>query len=367
MTAVGDHALELHLRRRVHPGLELDVGLTLGREIGVVFGPSGAGKTSLLRLIAGLEVPDEGHLRIEGETLFEAEARVNRPLRSRRISMVFQDDLLFPHLDVAGNIRYGMKGLDRSCALRRLGELAELCGVSSLLGRRPVTLSGGERQRVGLARALAPRPKLLLCDEPFSALDRDSRDSLVSRLRAVQAAEAVPVLYVTHSPDEAVALGTRLFLIDHGRMVREGLPLDVLAASGPGLSGALEGVRNVFAAEVDGEPGGTETVLKLDGGVKLIVPRVALAPGSRVIVAVFAEEILLALGPVQGLSARNVIGGKVARVLAHGNEAEVLVQTEGLTWIASVVAPAVTALGLKPGVAVHMIIKARSCHVQAQA
>ena len=156
--------------------------------------------------------------------------------------MIFQDDCLFPHLNVAANIRFGLKGWPREQADARLAEVAALCGVEHLLERRPETLSGGERQRVGLARALAPRPRLLLCDEPVSALDLANRHALLDGLRAVQRAEGIPMLYVTHSPAEAIALGSRLFLLEEGRIVAEGPPLDVLSAARqhfarPGLPG----------------------------------------------------------------------------------------------------------------------------------
>jgi molybdate transport system ATP-binding protein len=266
---------------------------------------------------------------------------------------------------VAGNVAFGLKGWPRAEAARRLDEVAALCGVERLLGRRPATLSGGERQRVGLARALAPRPRLLLCDEPVSALDLAGRNALVDRLRAVQAAEAVPVLYVTHSPAEAVALGARLFLLDGGRVVAEGPPLDVLAAARPGVPARLEGVRNTFSAVVEGDADGGATRLRLADGPELVVARLDLPAGSKAAVSVLAEEILLGREPFGALSARNVIAGEVVRVLPHGHDAEVLVRTGGLTWICSVVAPAVDALGLRPGAGVSMIIKARSCHVRA--
>ncbi len=155
--------------------------------------------------------------------------RINRPLRSRRVALVFQDDLLFPHLDVAANLRFGLNGWPRGEITRRVSEIAMLCGVDHLLTRWPVTLSGGERQRVGLARALAPRPKLLLCDEPVSALDLDARYELLDRLEQVRAAEAIPALYVTHSPAEALTVGSRLFLLEAGRIMASGPPLDVLS------------------------------------------------------------------------------------------------------------------------------------------
>jgi molybdate transport system ATP-binding protein len=281
--------------------------------------------------------------------------------------MIFQDDLLFPHLDVAANIRFGLKGQPRAQAEARLAEVAALCGVEGLLRRRPESLSGGERQRVGLARALAPRPRLLLCDEPVSALDLESRYALIERLAAVQRAQAIPVLFVTHNPAEAIALATRLYFLAGGTIVDQGAPLDVLArqaARGGGI-GTLGDVLNVFPARIERHTDdGGATVLRLAGGPTLVVPFYDAAHDSPLSVSVRADEILLARGTIEGLSARNLVAGTVERVVPHGFEAEVLVRTGGIVWIASVVAPAVGALGLAPGVAVHIIIKARSCRVR---
>ena len=196
--------LDVRLIRRIHAGLTVDVTLRLGTEIGVLFGPSGSGKTSILRLITGLSRPDQGYVRLGETMLFDATRGIDEPLRLRRIGMIFQDDLLFPHLSVADNIRFGLRGKNRAQRQSRLAEIALLCGVEHLLDRRPSTLSGGERQRVGLARTLAPRPRILLCDEPVSALDLPNRQTLIERLRAVQNSEGIPVLYVTHNPAEAV-------------------------------------------------------------------------------------------------------------------------------------------------------------------
>lgn len=361
--------LDVRVVHRVHPGLGLDVALAIGAECAVLFGTSGAGKTTLLRLIAGLTTPGHGLVRLGTEVLFDSGAGIDRPLRTRRIGMIFQDDLLFPHLDVAANIRFGLKGEPRPRAEARLAEVAALCGVEPLLRRRPSTLSGGERQRVGLARALAPRPRLLLCDEPISALDLENRHALIERLRAVQHAEAIPVLYVTHSPAEAIALGTRLFLLSGGTIIDQGAPLDVLARSGPGPAARLADVRNVFAARVAGHTDdGGATLLRLDDGPTLVVPFHDAPPETPLTVSIRAEEILVARGTTEGLSvsvsARNILAGTVERVVEHGHDAEVLVRTADVVWIASVVAPAVDAIGLGPGAHVHLIIKARSCHVR---
>jgi len=350
------------LIRQVHPGLRLDVTLALGAECAVLFGPSGAGKTTILRMIAGLTRPDAGTVRLGEAVLFDSARRVDVAMRSRRIGLIFQDDLLFPHRSVAGNVQFGLKGWTRTAAGARIEEVAGLCGVAHLLDRRPATLSGGERQRVGLARALAPRPGLLLCDEPVSALDLGGRSALVERLRQVQRAEAIPILYVTHSPAEAIALGSRLFLLEGGRIVDRGPPLDVLATPRRGSSLPLEGVRNVVRGEVETHsPDGGETLVRLADGPILIVPYKGAAPGTPVVVSVRADDILLARGPVGGLSARNVLAGTVDRVVPHGGEAEVIVRTGGVAWIVSVVGSAVAALALQPGAEVRIIIKARSC------
>jgi molybdate transport system ATP-binding protein len=356
--------LKVRLCHRIHDGLTLDVDLSLDAEIAVLFGPSGAGKTSLLRLITGLIAPDSGFVRLGTSLLFDSARRISEPLRRRRIGLIFQDDLLFPHLSVADNIRFGLKGQERTARATRLAEVSALCGVEHLLDRRPETLSGGERQRVGLARALAPRPRLLLCDEPVSAIDLPNRYQLIDRLRRVQQIEQIAVLYVTHSPAEAIAIGTRLLFLERGRISAEGSPLDVLSSVRGTSFVHLEGVRNILAGHVvEHSSHHGDSRIQLDAGPALTVPLLEQPAGTRVLIEIRADDILLARGPISGLSARNVIAGTVERIVPHGSDAEVLVRTGGVTWIASVVAAAVGQLELSPESNVHMIIKARSCHV----
>ncbi len=362
--------LDVRLVHPVHPGLAIDAELAIGREIGIVFGPSGAGKTTLLRLIAGLLRPQSGHVRLDGQTLLDSAGRVDLRLRDRRIGMIFQDDRLFPHLSVAGNVRFGLKGWRRVDAEARVSEVAALCGVEQLMHRSPETLSGGERQRVGLARALAPRPRLLLCDEPVSALDLDSRQVMVRHLKDVQSTLAIPMLYVTHSVAEAVALGSRMFLMERGKIVASGPPLDVLASARRVRDGALliEGVLNVFTARVQAhDPGQSGSRVRLEDGTELTVGFVDRPADSALLVQVRADDILLARQAVEGLSARNQVAGIVDRVVPRGPEAEAVIRTRGLTWIVSLVEPAVAQLSLVPGAQVHMIIKARSCHLISHA
>ncbi len=357
-------SLAVTVARRVHGALTLDLSMELNDEIGVVFGPSGAGKSTLLRLVAGLSRPDSGRIALGDEVLFDSDRGINVPLRRRRVGMIFQDDLLFPHLNVAANITFGLAREPRGRRETRLGEVAALCGVERLLERRPETLSGGERQRVGLARALAPKPRLLLCDEPVSALDLPNRWALLDRLKRIQAAEGLPVLYVTHSPAEAIALGTRLFLIEAGRLVAEGPPLETLAGSRQAEFLSVEGVRNVFPGAVVEQPDDQgSTRLKLDGGPSLIVPRLDLPIGSPVLAEVRGDDILLSRAPVAGLSARNQIEGRIEAIAPHGHEAEIVIRAGETRWLASMVAAATAQMALAPGQPIHMIIKARSCRV----
>ncbi len=362
-------ALRVQLTRTVHPSLKLDVSFELGAECGVLFGASGAGKTTLLRLIAGLNRPDTGRLELGPTVWFDHARRIHVPLRHRRVGMIFQDDLLFPHLDVAANLRFGLKGWPRADANSRLNQVSALCGIEHLLARRPETLSGGERQRVGLARALAPRPRLLLADEPVSALDLPTRNALVDRLRLIQRAESIPLLYVTHSPAEAVALGDRLFLLQNGTIAAQGNPLDVLTSSHLGRNTHLEDLRNVLHGTIERqEPDRGETHLRLEGANApiLVIPHREQPLGASLSVSVRADDILLARESPVGLSARNLLPGQVDRVLLGDSDAEVLVRTGATLWIVSVVRSAVSALGLEPGAPIHLIVKARSCHVLAR-
>lgn len=177
-----------------------DAGLTM------LFGPSGAGKTSVLNMVAGLTVPDAGHVRVGGETLFDAAAGIDVPVAERRAGYVFQEPRLFPHLRVRANLLYGRRGdggLD-------VDETITLLGIAHLLDRWPRTLSGGEARRVAIGRALLSDPRFLLLDEPLSSLDRARREEIMALIERLRDAVRMPILMVTHDRDEATRLGTRV-------------------------------------------------------------------------------------------------------------------------------------------------------------
>jgi molybdate transport system ATP-binding protein len=225
--------------RATLPDFELDVAFESSASgITALFGPSGAGKTLTLRHLAGLARARAGRIVLGDRVLFDAEQEIHVPARERRIGLVFQEYALFPHLDVRGNVGYGLHHRARPERERRVAELLELVGLSGYGDRNPRSLSGGERQRVALARALAPEPELLLLDEPFAALDFRVRQGLRSALAEIQRLTDVPMVLVTHSLEDVRVLSDALVLLDHGRVVASG-PTGALLASPPSPAAAV--------------------------------------------------------------------------------------------------------------------------------
>ncbi len=209
----------IKVKKRLH-GAEgdfwLDVELELrDGEFLVLFGPSGSGKTTLLRCVAGLERPEEGYIEVNGEVWFDSKRGINLPPQKRHVGFVFQDYALFPNMSLLENVMYGMKIEDKEKAL----ELLRKVRLEGLKDKRPNQISGGQRQRVALIRALAREPKVLLLDEPLSALDEELRAELQEELKSFQRSYNIPTLMVTHHKEEALRLADRIVRIKEGRVV----------------------------------------------------------------------------------------------------------------------------------------------------
>jgi molybdate transport system ATP-binding protein len=295
------------------PGFSLDVDLTLpGRGVTALFGHSGSGKTTLLRCIAGLERAPQGRLAVDGEVWQETgnEARWV-PTHKRPIGYVFQEASLFAHLSVMGNLRYGMK---RSAEARRvsLDQAIELLGIGHLLNRRPDRLSGGERQRVGIARALAVSPRLLLMDEPLTALDLKRKQEILPYLERLHDELDIPVLYVSHSPDEVARLADHLVAMEGGKVLANGPLADTLARlDSPIRLGEDAGaILDATVAAVDKD----WHLARVDfAGGSLWARDQGLAVGRRVRVRVLARDVSLAQQPGTS-SIQNVLRGRVDAV-----------------------------------------------------
>jgi molybdate transport system ATP-binding protein len=213
--------LEFSLEAR-RGSFHLQVDCSLASEWTVIFGPSGAGKSTLLRLLAGLDLPDRGVIALDGDTLSDSGCRIHRSLGHRKTAFVAQQPSLFPHLTVAANVGYGLAGPNRNLRAARTEEMLTLVDATNLAHRRPRDLSGGEAQRVALARALAPLPRLLLLDEPFSALDGVASDALLARLQAWLRERRVQTILVTHDATDAYASDAEVVLLREGRVVAIG-------------------------------------------------------------------------------------------------------------------------------------------------
>lgn len=233
------------------------VSLTLpAGALTVLVGPSGCGKTTTLRLVAGFDSPDRGEIRIGGRVVASAGtgtgtgAGVVVAPERRRIGMVFQQLALFPHLDVAGNVGYGLSGMARAERRGRVAELLELVGLGGYERRRPHELSGGQAQRVALARALGPRPDVVLLDEPFSSLDVTLRAGVRAEVRSILRAAGATALLVTHDQEEALSLGDQVAVMLDGRIGQVGTPDDVYRRPVDLHVAGFLGEANLFEGEV---------------------------------------------------------------------------------------------------------------------
>ena len=336
-------------------------------QILVLFGPSGAGKTTALRTIAGLVRPDSGHVVIAGRTVYaDGNGAGARPVwvepHRRGVGYVTQQNHLFPHLTVRGNIAYGLRDRRGAATRRRVAELVERLRLDGLEERRVWQLSGGQQQRAALARALAPQPDLLLLDEPFAALDMELRRELGSELRKTVRQFGVPAILVTHSREEALALGDEVQIIDGGVAVASGPPLTALEQPGRGRVARLVGVENLLEMRVTARLPQDGTMVCAAGERVLETPLAdGCAVGDAVTVGIRASDIILAAGPLPESSARNTWAGVVSAVDLRPPGYEVTLDCDGVPLRCHITGTSLEAMGIEPGLRVWAIFKASSC------
>ena len=355
--------LQFDVRKRF-PGFELNCSAEFGAGVTALFGPSGTGKTTLLNCIAGILSPDEGRIVVDGRTVFSSTTGTDVPPEKRRFGYVFQDPALFPHMSVERNIQYGHKLTPESEREIHLDHLVDLLGLAPLMSREVTNLSGGERQRVALARALATSPRLLLLDEPLASLDARYRGTIISYLKRVARELHTPMLYVSHSLSEVMALAQETLVIDDGRRVAFGTPSGVLAS--PAVSSIVDyaDLENILEAQVlAAGPEGTSTI-KI-GGATLVSPRIDGPSGGSVIVSLRAADIILSLDAPSRISARNIVKAVVEEI--HEVGSQVLVYSDvGERLVAEITLGALRELDLRPGVEVYLVIKTSSIGVMGR-
>jgi molybdate transport system ATP-binding protein len=337
------------------PSIRAAAELPLGDGlVTVLFGPSGSGKSTVLRALAGLDPDASGTIRFAGDPWLDSARPLFVPPQRRRVGFLFQEFALFPHLSVAANVGYGLFALPRRDRDERVRAVAERLRIVELLDRRPAQLSGGQRQRVALARALAPAPRLLLLDEPLSALDAPTREELRAELRRSLQGSGIPAIVVTHDRVEALALGDRMaVMIDGG--IRQVGPVQQLFTSPADLAVArVVGTENVLPVRVVRIADGLATVRA--GSVELL----AVDPGglgAEGFACIRAEEVVLEAAPGAPTSARNTLPGIVTSRSDEGPLVRVRLDC-GVPLVALVTRPGAEALGIAPGRAVTALVKA---------
>jgi len=360
----GRCALSVHIQKRFAGGFGLVTDFEAPAGITVLFGRSGSGKTTVLNCVAGLLLPDAGRIRVGDRILFDAERKFSVPAVRRQVGYVFQDLALFPHLTAEQNIAYGLGRLAGSTRQQRVQAILQQFRIAHVARRRPAELSGGERQRVALARSLVIEPQVLLLDEPLAALDLPTQSQLIADLRSWNREHQIPILYVTHSQREAFALGERVVVLDEGRILAQGPPQEVLRAPRQETVASLAGFENVFAAQVVTlhEAHGTMTCRLENSAAELEVPLAQSSPSACVRIAIHAGDILMAVERPHGLSARNVLAGRVLELDQQGITVHARVDC-GVVFHVELTPSARQSLALEAGREVWLVIKTYSCHL----
>ncbi len=361
-------AIDIRLSRddfslRFDAELQLD-GVT------AIFGPSGAGKTTLLRVLAGLEKEAKGRVNLGGETWQDTDRGIRVPTHARRLGYVFQDGRLFPHLSVEGNLlfaaecsrrreseRGGVRGADeRAASQASISGVVKALDLKDLLARTPDTLSGGEIQRVAMARALLGAPRVMLLDEPLSALDLRRKAEIIPYVERLSGEFGVPALYVTHNVDEVARLASMIVLLSSGRIAAMGGVAEILQRADlwP-ITGRLEAGSIIEA--VAGETREGMTALDVLGEA-LQVPAIGVSAGTRVRLRVEAREVAIAVEPPGRLSIRNILPATlVGMEFTECPFVELLLDVRGQRLRSRVTRAAVDELGLREGQAVFALIK----------
>lgn len=343
--------LELSLRKSF-PGLTLNIEQNLSGDGVGIFGPSGSGKSTLAALISGMEEPDEGKIILDGEPLFDSSRKINTPPERRRIGIVFQHSHLFPHMNVLSNLLYGHR---RTPAILRriepdsvIGEL----GLGELLSRSVSNLSGGEKQRVALGRALLTSPRLLIMDEPLSALDDNLRFRIIPYLKSVSERFSIPFLFISHSLMEMRLMIREVMVMDRGSA---SIPMAAEELARQRMGESQVGFINILRLS---NPETCGNLLCYDWGGTFLQLTGKHEGGGEAIYELSSRDIILCRQHPEAISARNLLPGKVVRMFESGGKAGVEIAFNGNQLVAEIVRDAARELAIEPGAPLYAVIKA---------
>jgi molybdate transport system ATP-binding protein len=342
-------------------GFALEAAFRSDAPIVALFGRSGSGKTTLVHAIAGIVRPVRGRVEIGGRTLFDASRGIDLPPERRRVGYVFQDALLFPHLDVRANLAYGEARTPVAERFIDRERVLALLGLGPLLDRRPATLSGGERQRVALGRALLASPRALLLDEPLASLDGARKAEILAYIELLRDEFRLPMIFVSHAIEEVTRLADHVVMMSEGRVLAEGVAAEVLSRPElAALAGRFE-AGAVIEARVAAHDARYELTTLAFAGGELVVPNLDALPGEPVRVRIRARDVSIALHRPTALSIRNVLAATVVSIgHEYGAIVDVVLDIHGAHLVARVTRQAADDLALRPGLAVHALVKAVS-------
>ncbi|WP_187428907.1 Vitamin B12 import ATP-binding protein BtuD [Roseobacter fucihabitans] len=351
-------SLSVSLNHRFE-GFDIDVAFEAPPGITVLFGRSGAGKSTIINAVAGLLKPDQGRVAAGEWELFDTARNHWLPPHKRRLGYIFQDARLFPHLSVRQNLNYGRWFAPKSTPRGDMDRIVEMLGIGALLNRRPGDLSGGEKQRVAIGRALLASPGIILADEPLAALDAQRKAEILPYFERMRDEVKVPILYVSHAAAEVARIATTVVALEAGRIARQGRAADVL--SDPAVTPI--GVRSAGAmleARVKEHHADGLSTLETEGSM-LLLPRVDQPPGTALRIWIEAQDVMLATQRPQGISALNILEVDVREVrMGSGPGAIVQLSLGAALILARVTRRSAQALDLQPGRRVFAVIKAVS-------
>jgi molybdate transport system ATP-binding protein len=349
--------LEVEIEHRLG-AFALGLAFTAGPGLTALFGRSGSGKTSIVNIIAGLVRPERGRVVVDGTVLLDTAQGIAVPKHQRRVGYVFQEARLFPHLTVRQNLLFGRWFTPSGERRSTLEQIVSLLGIEALLERRPSALSGGEKQRVAIGRALLASPRLLLMDEPLAALDAPRKEEILPYIERLRDETKLPIVYVSHSVAEVTRLATTVVLMAEGRAVAVGPVAETLSRFSAAQVTDEGEAAAVLEAVVAAHDERFQTTTLRCGAGALTVPRLDLPPGARVRLRILARDVILGIVRPEGLSARNVLAGRVAELEpTRGAVRDLRVDLAEGRLLARVTQRSFEELGLSPGREVFAIIK----------
>ena len=348
------------------PGFTLDIQCEIDSQVTGIFGPSGAGKTSFLHVLAGLETPDHGSVTIQNHEVFNTSSNINLPPEKRKIGYVFQEGRLFPHLNVAQNLKYGLKQKQNFALFK---EVTDLLKISDILDKKVSQISGGQAQRVAIGRALLFAPDILVLDEPFSALDKNLRQHIISLLKPLIKKFNIPMLVISHDLSDLLMLSDQLMIIHDGKCAGHGSYFDLIGQKEAFVEMSKSGLINSIELEVD-------YIDKEKGLLMLSHAGCQICAESRqnennffdekqVTIFLRPEDVTLALHKIEDISIQNQIEGEIEKLITTDNKVLCVID-HGFKLIAEVTIATKQKMKLKEGVKIWSLFKAAAIKMNSK-